>query len=71
MALRSGRQALAAVAAITVPSFALTAGDLTVGHSAWWSTVTGFREVADLTIDVNASISLARGVVIAGNWLAQ
>ena len=33
--------------------------------------MTGFRGVADLTIDVNANISLARGVVITGNWLAQ
>ena len=39
--------------------------------SAWWANVTGFRGVADLTIDVNANISLARGVVITGNWLAQ
>ena len=74
VALRRWRQAVAAVAAfvaITVPSFALTAGGLTAGLSAWWSNVTGFRGVADLTIDVNANISLARGVVITGNWLAQ
>jgi len=74
VALQRWRQALAAVAAfvaITVPSFALTAGGLTAGLSAWWSNISGFQGVGGLWIDSIANTSMARGVVIVGTWLAQ
>lgn len=74
LALRRWKQSLAALGAfavITVASFALTAGGLVAGLSAWWDNVTGFQGVAGIWIDSNASVSSAKGMVIFGNWLAQ
>ena len=68
------RQALASVIAfvgITLLSFATTAGGLGSSLPAWWGNVTSFRGVADPTVPSVANISLVRGVVIVGEWLAD
>lgn len=74
VALARWRQALAAVgafAAVTLASFLLTAGGPVAGLSSWRANLTGFRGAGDLTLGDNANISMARGVVMVGEWLAQ
>ena len=74
IALAKWRQAMASVAAfagITVVSFAVTAGGIADGLSAWKSNLSGFRGIGDLTLADNANISLARAVVMLGEWIGQ
>ena len=73
-ALSRWRQALAALAAflgITVSSFAFTAGGVVGGLAAWKENVSGFRGFGDLTLDENANVSMARGVVMVGELISQ
>lgn len=69
---RSAVAAAASIVALTVASFALTAGGLTASLSAWWTNLTQFQGGAgNITLPAPANISTARSLVGFGQWVGN